>query len=92
MEKGQQQTGRTSKGLGRTRMLVAAVLGALLLNPPLLEIFSVDPSVRVMGSSLLLFYINLVWGLLILMVVLPKLTRLIMRIGRRINPPKSGMN
>ncbi|MCW8891277.1 MAG: hypothetical protein OQL20_11525 [Sedimenticola sp.] len=73
-------------------MLVAAMLGALLLNPPVLEIFSTDPSVRVLGSSLILFYINLVWGLLILMVVLPKLTQFISRCWRSVkNLPDDGV-
>ncbi|MCW8945540.1 MAG: hypothetical protein OQL27_12265 [Sedimenticola sp.] len=93
MEKEQEQTKRKMPGIGRARMLVAALLGALLLNPPVLEIFSADPSVRLFGSSLILFYINMIWGLLILMVVLPRLGLVIKRLWRMIKPqPKEGAN
>lgn len=80
--KKQQEPGELSaRGTGRARMLVAAILGALLLNPPLLEIFSVDPSARLFGWPLILFYINLTWILLIVMVFLPRLAVLFKPLG-----------
>lgn len=77
--------GLIAKGSGRARMLVAAMLGALMLNPPILEVFSVDPSARVLGWPLVLLYINAIWSLLILLVVFPTLWRTLRRllVGRR---------
>lgn len=73
-------TGRansTVKGRGRARMLVAALIGALMLNPPILEIFSGATAMRPLGWPLVIIYINLVWLLLILLVVYPKIWRLL---------------
>jgi hypothetical protein len=69
----QKQVKERVSGTGRTKMLVAAMLGGLLLNPPLLEIFSVDPMARLFGWPLILFYINTIWILLIAMVLMPKI-------------------
>lgn len=76
----ERERGKT-KGSGRARMLVAALIGAMLLNPPILEIFSGVPAMRPFGWPLVLFYINLIWLLLILLVVFPKLWQLL-RQGR----------
>ncbi len=67
----------TARGSGRARMLVAALIGALLLNPPLLEIFSGAAGVRPFGWPLIIFYINLIWLSLILLVVYPRVWRLL---------------
>lgn len=67
----------TAKGSGRARMLVAALIGALMLNPPILEIFSGVAAIRPLGWPLVIFYINLTWLLLILLVVYPKVWRLL---------------
>ncbi|WP_428622697.1 hypothetical protein [Sedimenticola sp.] len=64
-----------SKGIGRTRMLVAALIGALMLNPPLMEIFSKITDIRPFGWPMIIFYINLIWLLLIVLVVYPKVWR-----------------
>lgn len=61
----------TAKGVGRVRMLVAALIGALMLNPPVLEIFSGATASRPFGWPLIVFYINIVWLLLLLLVVFP---------------------
>jgi hypothetical protein len=67
----------TAKGGGRARMLVAALIGAMLLNPPLLEIFSTATGSRPFGWPLIILYINLIWLLLIVLVVYPKVWRLL---------------
>ncbi|AKH20964.1 hypothetical protein [Sedimenticola thiotaurini] len=66
----------TAKGRGRARLLVAALIGALLLNPPVLEIFSRITTFRPFGWPLVMIYINLVWLLLILLVLFPKRRKL----------------
>lgn len=63
----------TARGRGRARLLVTALIGALLLNPPILEIFSSGTVFRPFGWPLVILYINLIWLLLIILVVLPKL-------------------
>ncbi|TVO77000.1 hypothetical protein [Sedimenticola selenatireducens] len=73
MTKKQKQVKERVPGAGRAKMLVAAMLGGLLLNPPLLEISSVDPMARLFGWPLILFYINAIWILLIIMVLMPKI-------------------
>jgi hypothetical protein len=73
MRKQQNQTEELTRGVGRVRMLVAAMIAGLLLNPPLLEIFSVDPLARLLGWPLVLFYINMIWILLIIMIFMPKI-------------------
>ncbi len=65
----------TAKGRGRARLLVTALIGALLLNPPILEIFSSVTAFRPFGWPLVIFYINLIWLLLIILVVFPKLRK-----------------
>jgi len=79
------RVGWSAKGAGRARMLVAALLGALMLNPPILEIFSSDPSRRLLGWPLVILYVIAVWLLLIILVVWPRLWRLLLRAraGRR---------
>ena len=59
------------RGIGRSRMLVVALLGLLFLNPPLLEIFSLYPQTRLFGWPLLLVYLFSVWAVLILLVIWP---------------------
>jgi hypothetical protein len=58
-------------------MLVAALIGAMMLNPPLLEIFSGATGSRPFGWPLIILYINLIWLLLIVLVVYPKVWRLL---------------
>lgn len=79
------RVGWSAKGAGRARMLVAALLGALMLNPPILEIFTADPSQRLLGWPLVIVYLVGVWLILILLVVWPRLWRLLLRArtGRR---------
>ncbi len=50
------------------RMAALFLLGALLLNPPLLDIFDVGPGTTVFGIPLLYFYIFTAWGILIALV------------------------
>ncbi|MCW8908599.1 MAG: hypothetical protein OQL28_15245 [Sedimenticola sp.] len=76
------QAGLSAKGAGRARMLVAAMLGALMLNPPILEIFATDPARRLLGWPLVIIYVAAVWLLLILLVVWPRLWRLLRRLPR----------
>lgn len=72
----------TTKGSGRARMLVAALIGTLMLNPPILEIFSSATATGPLGWPLVIFYVNLIWLLLILLVVYPKAWRLIRHVWR----------
>lgn len=58
-------------------MLVAALIGALMLNPPILEIFAGAATTGPFGWPVVVFYINLIWLLLILLVVSPKIWRLL---------------
>lgn len=69
------------KGAGRARMLVAAILGALMLNPPILEIFARYPAQRFLGWPPVVFYIGIIWLLLILLAVWPRVWRLLLRIA-----------
>lgn len=78
------RVGLSAKGAGRSRMLVAAMLGALMLNPPILEIFTGDPSQRLLGWPLVIVYVLAVWLLLIVLVVWPRLWRLLRRSRSRI--------
>lgn len=66
------RVGLSAKSTGRARMLVAAMLGALMLNPPILEIFASDPALRLLGWPLVMLYIGFIWLLLILLVVWPR--------------------
>jgi|GEM_PF-2881244 len=72
----------TAKGSGRARMLVAALIGVLMLNPPILEIFSGVTAMGPLGWPLVVFYINLIWLLLILLVVYPKAWRRLKHVWR----------
>jgi len=52
-------------------MLVLAILGALLLNPPLLEVFTADGNSVFFGWPLHVIYLYLVWVALILLAAWP---------------------
>ena len=70
----------TYRGQGRIRTLVATLFGLILLNPPMLEIFSSNRESTLFGWPVLLVYIFVVWMCLILLVVWPRSSKYTNRI------------
>ncbi len=67
-----ESTSTQKKSNGRTKMLLVTALGALLLNPPLLEIFSSQRGASFLGWPLHVIYLYCVWTLLVVLAAWPR--------------------